>query len=111
MKKPKWLDVADRLMAIILPITSQAIESKKSISNVHISIIPELALYHLTGCLDASAIANGGGMHSVAVCLVRQCVETITVIDVGLQEDKIREPMLIAWDEGKKSHGDIRRLS
>jgi hypothetical protein len=53
-------------------------------------------------------IANENGKHSVAICLVRQCVEALTIAELGLQDKSYADPLLKAWEVGKKSHGELR---
>ena len=108
MQKPKWLTFTDKLIGPLFPIASGVLDSKKS-ANMHLSQIPTMALFHLFGCLYASIEANERGQHSVAICLIRQCVEALTLIDLGLQEPSYREPLLEKWETGKKSHGEIRK--
>lgn len=52
---------------------------------------------------------NRRGKHSVAVGLVRQSVEALSIAELALQEPRFAEPVLAAWKEGKKSHGEVRR--
>jgi len=68
-----------------------------------------MAVCHFVGCLETSIEANKQGKHSVAVCLVRQCLEALTIIDVGLQKPAYAEPLLLAWSEGKKTAGQLRQ--
>lgn len=48
-------------------------------------------------------------MHSVAMCLLRQCVEALTLVDLGLQSDGFRITLLKNWKEGRRSSGEIRQ--
>jgi hypothetical protein len=72
-------------------------------------VIPQLAVFHLDACLNASIEANAALTPTVAMCLLRQCVETLTIIDVGLQPSKYRDPVLDTWHEGKKTTGALRK--
>jgi len=72
--------------------------------------IPYLAVLHLAGCLDTAGRANLDGLHAVAVCLVRQCVEVLTLVDIGLQEPEFAHPLLADWKSGKKTHGQLRAM-
>ena len=75
----------------------------------HVFMIPYCALLHLADCLKTSILANLQGKHSVAVCLIRQSVEALTLVDIGLQDETFSCPLLQAWDDDKESHGDLRR--
>lgn len=79
------------------------------LSNPDLQAMPYLAVCHVANAVKASALSNEQGMHSVAVCLVRQCVEAITIFEIGLQDRSFTEPLLMAWKEGSKSQGELRR--
>jgi len=106
--KPEWLDLTELLIEEIFPVAKNILEKMQS-SNFHISQIPLLSLLHLYDCISVNISVNREGKYSVAICLVRQCVEALTLIDVGLQENSFREPIFEKWCAGKKSHGEIRR--
>jgi len=108
MLGPKWLQLSERLSGPLFTCAGAALAPSES-SDIDASLIPHLALFHLYHCLNASIVANREAKYSVAVCLLRQCVETLTIIDLGLQNHTYRDPLLHAWKDGKKSHGEIRR--
>jgi hypothetical protein len=107
-KKPRWFVVGDKLL---WPLVGMGIGAAREtrLSSADLQALPYLALCHLAGCLEASMFANEKGRHSVAICLVRQCVEALTVADVGLQAPEYAEPLLQQWKSGKKSHGALRQ--
>jgi hypothetical protein len=70
--------------------------------------IPELALCHHAGCIEAAGYANTRGKHSAAMCLVRQSLEALTVAEIGLQKPAFAASLLDAWKTGKKSQGELR---
>lgn len=107
-RKPKWLQLTDRIMGPLF-LTASGVLEKSDPKSIHLSYIPYLALHHLFNCLYASIVVNQKGQHSVAVCLIRQAVETLTLIDLGLQDDTYRLPLLEAWESGKKTQGEIRK--
>jgi hypothetical protein len=40
---------------------------------------------------------------------VRQSVEALTIAEIGLQPTEFAEPLLVAWNSGKKSQGELRK--
>jgi hypothetical protein len=76
----------------------------------HVAVLPQLAGFHVTGCLETSHFANGNtnNFYSVAVCLVRQCVEALALVDLGLQPPDFSRPRLERWEKGQLSHGELR---
>lgn len=79
------------------------------IPNLQVKYIPYMSVCHLSSCLSSSIDANKQGWHSTALCLMRQCVETLTITDLGLQDPNYSQHLLEDWAEGKKSHGELRK--
>src|SRR5262249_44087650 len=79
------------------------------LSTPDLQSLAELALCHHAGCIEAGGHANRRGKHSAAICLVRQPVEALTIAEIGLQSPQFAEPLLMAWKDGKKSHGELRK--
>lgn len=106
---PEWLSLANQLLGPSLQTAKMRLERRAS-KDFHLNQIPILALYHLADCVDISGYANERGKHAVALCLVRQCVETLTLIDLGLQTEEVEaDAMLARWDDRSKSAGDLRK--
>ncbi len=106
--KPKWLELGDRLM---WPLVGMGVASARShrLSSPDLQPLVELAICHYAGCLEASDYANRRGKHSAAICLVRQSLEALTIVSIGLQAAEFAEPLLSAWKDGRKSHGELRK--
>lgn len=88
---------------------AEAVLRSKAWKDAHARNIPYCALLHFRACLLASIQENRQGEHSVAACLLRQCVESLTLIEVGLLEESIGASLVRDWHDGKKSHGELRR--
>lgn len=108
MPDPEWKSVAAEVAPVILSLTDQELARSES-GNLDANLIPHLATYHLNACLNASIEANAAFQPSVAICLLRQCVEALTVIDVGLQELSFRDPLFKEWSAGKTTTGALRK--
>jgi len=80
-----------------------------TLGNEQVEPLPYMAVCHFAGCLGTSTKANKQGKHSVAICLVRQCLEAFTIVDVGLQHPVYPEPLLLAWSEEKTTAGQLRQ--
>jgi hypothetical protein len=106
--KPEWLTIGDQLL---WPLIGMGVATARNhrLSTVDLQSLAELALCHHAGCIEASMHANKRGKHSAGICLVRQSVEALTIAEVGLQPAQFAEPLLRAWKEGKKSHGELRQ--
>jgi hypothetical protein len=108
LEKPEWFELGDQLMWTLIGIGVATARSHR-LSTPDLQSLAELALCHHAGCLESSSHANHSGKHSAAICLVRQSVEALTIAEIGLQPPDFAEPLLIAWKEGKKSHGELRK--
>jgi hypothetical protein len=93
------------------PLVGMAVATCRSheLSTPDLQSLGELAVCHHAGCLEASGYANKRGKHSAALCLIRQSVEAISIAEVSLQETRFAEPLLLAWKDGKRSHGELRK--
>jgi hypothetical protein len=106
--KPQWFTIGDELL---WPLIGMGVATARShrLSTPDLQSLAELALCHHAGCIEAGGHANRRGKHSAAICLVRQSVEALTIAEIGLQSPQFAEPLLMAWKDGKKSHGELRK--
>lgn len=107
-QQPEWFVLGDELT---WPLIGMAVASARNhrFTKFYFRQFADLAICHHAGCLQAGMHANRGGYHSAAICLVRQSVEALTIAEIGLQEPRWAEPLLDAWNDGKKSHGELRK--
>lgn len=92
-RKPAWLRLSDDLLWPVVGMGLTTLQKLRE-NDPNANVIPYLALVHFAHCLEASMQANREGKHSVAICLVRQCIETLTLVDIGLQNDAFATPLL-----------------
>lgn len=107
-RRPEWLVLGEDLFNPVIA-ASLAATRRLVFANPQVEPLPYMAVCHLASCLETSIDANKQGRHSVAICLVRQCLEAFTIIDIGLQDSTYAEPLLLAWSEGKKTAGQLRQ--
>lgn len=107
-KRPRWLEMSDGLMWPMVMATIEILRNRTG-PDVNINNVPHCAAIHLHDCLETSQQTNEKGKHSVAVCLVRQCVESLTIIELGLGNPDSTNHLIAAWMEGKKSNGELRK--
>lgn len=106
--KPRWFELGEQLMWAVIGMGCATARSHR-LSTPDLQSLPELAICHHAGCLEASNHANRRGKHSAAICLVRQSVEALTIAEIGLQAAGFAEPLLLGWKNGTKKHGDLRK--
>ena len=107
-EKPKWLELGEPLIGSILAIAKTTLEQSQ-LADFDLAQIPVLSVYHFASSLDTSIDANQKGRHSVAISLTRHCIEALTLIDVGLQDEAFALPLLDKWRDGKKNSGNLRQ--
>ncbi len=68
------------------------------------------ASIHFIHCLNLSVEANQKGQHAVSIALVRQCVEALGVIELGVLKDRnVSAALLQAWKSDQKTAGALRK--
>jgi len=107
MNKPRWLVLMDELLWPTVGFASERLESRAG-PDLTLNVIPQCALYHFIYCIDASMQTNEKGRHSASMCLVRQCVESLTIVEVGLLPVEHGDVILDKWYRGRLSHGTVR---
>jgi len=105
---PAWFQIGESVLWPTLELALQKVSERRT-GNMHLDLMPECAAIHLMHCMEASAQSNQLGRHAIAICLVRQCVEAMTLIDIGLQEQNYRDGLLKDWSDESKSQGAIRK--
>lgn len=106
-KRPEWLYTCGAVLQPLLEHTSASISERTDLSP-SIRNAPLLASFHLHQSIMASTEANNQGWHSVALALLRQCIEALTIVEAGLQSREIATPLLKDWLGGKTSQGRMR---
>ncbi len=104
---PDWLNISNQSLLLIIEHTVASLEERQDIDPKY-RLAPVLAAAHLHQAIRASIQSNLAGHHSVAIALLRQCVEAITVIEIGLQNSELMETLLDSWRKDK-GHGTLRK--
>src|SRR5579871_812588 len=81
--EPAWLALTDRLMS---PIVNAAMEQStaRASKDLTLNTAGHCAIIHFGHCIDSSIALNRKGQHAPALCLVRQCVEALTIVELAL---------------------------
>jgi hypothetical protein len=69
---------------------------------------PMLAHWFVLDTLLLANQANREGMHANALALLRQCVEAISIIELGLSGHADAEATLLKWDADHLTPGKLR---
>jgi hypothetical protein len=108
VQRPRWLEICDQYgwPVVETTIARAAVYRKRQPS---VSAAVHCAAIHFGHCLDYSQRANVEGRHALAISLARQCVEVLTIVDLGLSDGDGPESVLGQWINGAKSHGELRK--
>jgi hypothetical protein len=96
-----WASLSQQMAPLALNAAHSAL-SRRRLSDHDLANAPELALYHLQASLNASIEQNRAQQPAVALSILRQCVEALTVVEAGLLESSTAEQLLRDWREGLK---------
>ncbi len=106
--KPRWLELGDELLWPLVGMSLSTLAEAHKADPDAWSIV-NAAQIHFAHCIETSMRCNEEGKHSVAISLLRQCIESLTLVDMGLQNHDFAFPLLMKWKEGKKSLGELRK--
>jgi hypothetical protein len=105
-KPPDWFLIGEESTSQVM---GRIAESVSSISMApQVKFAPMLAHWFVLDALLLANQANRDGMHANALSLTRQCIESITIIELGLCGHPDAEEMLLKWNENRIKPGNLR---
>ena len=104
---PEWFTTSEAANPMILQRMAFALEHLNL--PVQVSSFPRQAFWFLVNTLRMANLANREGMHANALSITRQCLEAITVIEVGFHQSPDAIQLLERWNDEKVSAGEIRK--
>jgi hypothetical protein len=107
-RRPLWLQELDGLTLPVFRAGLLTLNPEGS-PNFDQASRPYLALCHIASCIEEGGRANLKGHHAVSICLLRQCIEAVTIMDVGLQTPEFRDRLLDDWANGSRTTGNLRQ--
>lgn len=103
---PKWFSIGEEATPQVMQHIADAVSANAMSPQVKFS--PTLAHWFILDTLLLSNTANRDGMHANALALLRQCIEAISVIELGICQHKDAETMLLKWDADEVTPGKLR---
>lgn len=104
---PEWFSLCERAtsetmkrIAVSVAAVSLSLEVKNLPMQSHWFVLDSLLLANR---------ANRDGMHANALALTRQCIEAISVIEVGLCGHQDSESILLQWNDDRLTPGALRK--
>ena len=109
-RAPEWFRIGEPLLWAIPNSIHDIFNADPNLSANERNIV-ECALINFIHCLNLSVESNRKGQHAVAICLLRQCYESLALIEVGLIQDTARRSSLLTdWINKTKTAGALRKV-
>lgn len=107
--EPQWFRLGHTLMWQVPKAVYESLSEESRFTATNHNAI-RCSIIHLIQCLELSIESNRKGQHAVSMCLLRQCAEALTIIELGLLRDfELGSRLLNDWLRGKKKLGEIRK--
>jgi hypothetical protein len=104
---PKWFGMTDLATSETMKRIAESVQ--KLALPLQIKFLPVQAHWFILDSLLLANRANREGMHANALALTRQCLEAISVIELGLSVHPDAPDVLMRWDRDKISPGEVRK--
>jgi hypothetical protein len=103
---PEWFTASEASTAEVMKRIAASVRDLPMAQQIRSA--PMLAHWFLLDTLLLANRANREGMHANALALTRQCVESISVIELGVCGHSDAEAILTAWDSDQLTAGKLR---
>jgi len=108
-KYPDWAILGSELLGPVLALLIQKMEERPS-DDPNTNFVCQGAALHFAQCFGVSEGENRKGHHAVSMCILRQCIESLSIIELGLCQDiNWANSILSGWHENTISLGKIRK--
>ncbi len=106
-KIPEWFNLSENRTPATLQRLSQSLASLQL--PLQVKHLPLQAFWFLSNSLYLANQANRAGMHANALAVTRQCLEAMSIIELGLSPLPSATDMLQRWEQDKVEPGHIRK--
>ncbi|WP_054678502.1 hypothetical protein [Microbacterium sp. No. 7] len=103
---PEWFQHTDSATTEVMHRVTKAVTANEMSQQVQ--HLPTLAHWFVLDSLSLANQANREGMHANALALTRQCVEAISVIELGICGHPGAEATLLKWEADELPPGKLR---
>jgi hypothetical protein len=104
-----WQKTHEPLNLELQAVVRKSWVDKPPVSDLQLQYIPHYAGKHCLESVRLSRLANEGGAHAVAVGLLRDAVETLSLVAVSICQHPDKMSILKKWDDDKLSAGEVRK--
>jgi hypothetical protein len=106
---PEWFTISEEASPQVMRRIADAVSSNAMVLQVRSSAM--LAHWFMLDTILLANRANREGMHANALALMRQCVEAMSVIELGVCGHPGAEVVLLKWDSDQLSSGKLRAVT
>jgi hypothetical protein len=106
-REKAWFDIGERLSKPTLDRVGDAVSDLNR--PIGVKNCPLLAFWFFLDSMLLANQANREGMHANALALTRQCVEAMSVIEIGLSTASGAGDVLQRWNDDFESPGRLRK--
>ncbi len=104
-----WQETHEPLNLELQKVVRQSWVEQVPVHDLQLQYIPHYAGKHCLESVRLSRLANEGGAHAVAVGLLRDAVEALSVATLGISRDPEKIRLLERWNDEKLSPGELRK--
>ena len=105
-RTPEWFVIGEKANSQVMRRIAASVSDLPMTPQVRSA--PMLAHWFLLDTLLLANHANREGMHANALALMRQCVEAISLVELGVCGHPEAEATLVRWEEDKLNPGKLR---
>ena len=103
-----WQQTHEPLNLELQEVVRRSWVDQPPVADTQLQFIPHYAGKHCLETVRLSRLANEGGAHAVAVGLLRDAVEALSVVALGISMDRSKIDVLRRWNDEKLSAGELR---
>src|SRR5579863_2947993 len=103
---PEWFTAGEAAAPQVMRRIADSVRDLPMATQVRSA--PTLAHWFLLDTMLLANNANREGMHANALSLTRQCVEAISIVELGVCRHAGAEAVLLQWDADKLNPGRLR---
>jgi hypothetical protein len=103
---PEWFLLSEEATSQVMARIAEATQACGM--SIQVRSAPMLAQWFMLDSLLLANQANREGMHANALSLTRQCLESLSVIELGICGHAEAEGLLLKWDSDSLTPGKLR---
>jgi len=103
---PEWFVLGEEATPQVMACVANLVAANNL--TLQVRTAPMLAHWFLLDSLLLANRANRDGMHANALSITRQCLEAMTVVELGVCGHTESEAMLLSWERDELTAGKLR---